>query len=88
MRRIRAIQGIRIPFAGTPHFQEFVVNFDDSGRQVVEVNRGLLAKGIFGGKDLSQEFPALGQSSLYCITEGHTQQDIDRLVAGLTEVLL
>ena len=27
---------------------------------------------IFGGKDLSAEFPALGQSALYCVTEVHT----------------
>ena len=28
--------------------------------------------GIFGGKDLSAEFPELGQIALYCVTEIHT----------------
>jgi len=36
---------------------------------------------------LSAEFPALGASALYCVTEVHTQADIDRLAASLTEVL-
>jgi glycine dehydrogenase subunit 1 len=87
IRKIGAISGVRVPFAGTPHFQEFVVNFDKRNRKVVEVNQELLSKGIFGGKDLSNEFPELGQSALYCITESHRQQDIDRLVEGLQEVL-
>jgi len=44
-------------------------------------------QGIFGGKDLSLEFPELGQSALYCVTEVHTQSDIDRLVTSLSEVV-
>ncbi len=42
---------------------------------------------IFGGKDLSKEIPALGQSALYCVTEIHTQDDIDRLADAIEEVL-
>ena len=37
------------------------MNFDATGRTVAEVNRALLARGIFGGKDLTDEFPELGQ---------------------------
>ena len=81
------IPGIRAPGFGAPHFQEFVVNFDGTGRTVAEINRALLARGIFGGKDLSREFPALGQSALYCVTEVHTQPDLDRLVGALKEVV-
>jgi glycine dehydrogenase subunit 1 len=36
---------------------------------------------------LSEEFPALGQSALYAVTEIHSQADIDRLAATLQEVL-
>ena len=46
-----------------------MVNFDGAGKTVAEVNESLLEKGIFGGKDLSAEFPELGQSALYCVTE-------------------
>ena len=52
-------------------FKEFVVVFDETGRTVAEVNRALREQGIFGGKDLSSDFPELGQSALYCVTEVH-----------------
>jgi glycine dehydrogenase subunit 1 len=42
--------------------------------------------GIFGGKDLTRDFPELGASALYCVTEIHTKADIDRLVGALREV--
>lgn len=84
---LSALPGVRLPYAGAPHFNEFVVNFDAAGRTVAEVNRTLLDRGIFGGKDLSREFPALGQSALYCVTEIHTKADIDRLGRALGEVL-
>jgi glycine dehydrogenase subunit 1 len=50
------------------------------------VNRALLERGIFGGKDLSAGFPSLGQSLLLCVSEVHTREDLDRLVDTLREV--
>ena len=87
MAQLDRIEGIEAPVFHAPHFQEFVVAFDGTGKTVAEINRGLLARGIFGGKDLSAEFPGLGQSSLYCVTEVHTQHDIDRLAGALREVI-
>jgi glycine dehydrogenase subunit 1 len=54
---------------------------------VADINAALLRKSIFGGKDLSREFPWLGESALVCFTEVHTQEDIDRLVSSMKEVL-
>jgi glycine dehydrogenase subunit 1 len=68
-------------------FKEFVVNFDGSGKTVAAVNKALLARGIFGGKDLSAEFPELGQSALYCVTEFHGKDAIDTLASAVKEVL-
>lgn len=70
-----------------PHFKELLVNFDKTGKTVAQINQALLDKGIFGGKDLSHDFPWLGQSALYCFTEVHTKADIDQLVSALKEVL-
>jgi glycine dehydrogenase subunit 1 len=70
-----------------PHFNEFVVKIDKGGKTAVEVNQALLDRDIFGGKDLSDEFTALGQSILFCISEIHSQADIDRLVSILKEVV-
>ncbi|WP_404827906.1 aminomethyl-transferring glycine dehydrogenase subunit GcvPA [Conexibacter stalactiti] len=83
-RRIGELPGIEIRF---PHFfKEFVVSFDGTGRTVAEVNAALLERGIFGGADLSADHPQLGQSALYCVTEIHAREDVDRLVAALAEV--
>jgi len=87
MLRIGKIPGVQAPHFQSTHFKEFVVSFDGTGRTVSAINQALLARGIFGGKDLSGEFPELGQSALYCVTEVHTQEDIDRLVQALQEVV-
>ncbi len=86
-QRLGALPGVRSPALAAPHFKEFVVNVDRTGRSVSAIHAALQARGILGGKDLSTEFPALGQSALYCVTELHTQQDIDRLAMALEEVL-
>jgi glycine dehydrogenase subunit 1 len=87
MGELGKIKGVRADMFNAPHFKEFVVNFDGTGRKVADLNAALLCKGIFGGKDISREFPALGESALFCVTEVHSQADIDRLVASLKEVL-
>ena len=87
MIRLDEIEGVKTPIFHAPHFQEFAVNFDGTGRTVAEINAMLLRHGIFGGKDLSAEFPELGQSALYCVTEVHTQADIDQLASRIREVV-
>jgi glycine dehydrogenase subunit 1 len=67
-------------------FKEFVLDVGGTGKTVAQVNKALLGHGIFGGKDLSAEFPELGQSALLCVTEYHDQADIDTLVAAVKEV--
>jgi glycine dehydrogenase subunit 1 len=87
MSQLDRIEGVRAPAFRAPYFKEFVVDLNGTGRTVVEINRALLERGIFGGKDLSLEFPELGQSALYCVTEVHTKEDIDRLARALEEVV-
>ena len=87
MARLGELPGVRLPFAGSHHVKEFVVDFGPTGRTVAEVNRALLERGILGGSDLSAEFPALGQAALYAVTEVRTQAEIDRLADALGEVL-
>jgi glycine dehydrogenase subunit 1 len=85
--RLDKIKGVRAPLFASPYFKEFVVNFDGTDKAVAEINKALLEEGIFGGKDLSQDFPALGNSALYCVTEVHNQSDIDRLINAVEEVI-
>ena len=79
--------GVRANSLGALFFKEFVVDFSDSGKSVEEIHSLLLAEGIFGGKDISGEFPRFGQAALYCVTEIHTQSDIDRLTHVLARIL-
>jgi glycine dehydrogenase subunit 1 len=83
--RLRAVPGLSVRF-GEGLFREFVVDFSATGKSVAQVDAALRERGIFGGADLSGAFPELGASALYCVTETHTQADIDRLAETLTEV--
>ena len=83
-KELAKIRGVKI-YDGY-NFKEFIVNFNDCGKSITEINKALLDKGIFGGKDLSKEFPRLGNSALYVITEVHTKEDIDMLIKAIAEV--
>ena len=63
------------------------VDFGDTGKTANEVNKALLKRGIHGGKLLTTEYPQLGESALYCVTEVHSKEDIDRLASNLQEVV-
>lgn len=87
IKRISEIRGIRVPIFKSPHFEEFTVNFNGTGKTVSEVNKALLEHGIIGGKDITMEFPELGETGLYCVTEIHSRADIDKLAAALQEAV-
>ncbi len=87
MKRLSALKGVKVPRFDSPHFKEFVVDFNDTGLKIKEINKALLNKGIFGGLDLSEEFPEFGYCALYCVTEVHTKNDIDTLVGSLDEII-
>lgn len=86
-KRLSRIPGVRAPRFRGPFFHEFVVDFHRTGKTVSQINRGLLRRGIFGGHDLSLEFPELRGCGLYCVTEVHSQEDIDRLADAVREVV-
>lgn len=86
MDSLSRLNGVRILFPAHA-FKEFVVNFDGTGRSVEAIHKALLDRKIFGGIDLSADFPELGQSALYCVTEVHSKDDIDRLTGSLKEVI-
>ena len=87
IQEISRIKRIQTPIFNAPHFKEFTINFDRTGKTVKEVNRILLNRhGIVGGKDLSVDFPELGQSALFCVTEVHVSEDIDRLADAIRQL--
>jgi len=80
------LHGVKVLFPSNA-FKEFVVNFDGTGKSVKAMNKALLDYKIFGGIDLSEDFPELGSSALYCVTEVHSKEDIDKLTESLMEVI-
>jgi glycine dehydrogenase subunit 1 len=64
----------KTPFSGQ-HFHEFVVKHD---RPVADVEAKLRAAGLRGGLDVSRQFPELGNASLWCVTELHPQDALDK----------
>ena len=88
MHKLSLIQGVEAPVFNSPHFKEFTVNFDKTGKTVRSIQQALLKRhGIHGGKEVSKEFPELGQTALYCVTEVHSKGDVDKLALGLSDVL-
>ncbi len=85
--RMKELPGVRVLFEGTPFFKECAVNFDGSGKTILEINNFLLERGIFGGLDISREIPSLGQTALFSVTEVHSQEDMDTLIRLLKEIL-
>lgn len=87
MKKLSEIDGVKGSLFGAVNFKEFVVDFNGTGKTVKEINKFLMENGIFGGKDLSSDFPELGQSALYCVTEIHTKEDIDKMIAAIEEAV-
>jgi glycine dehydrogenase subunit 1 len=83
----RKIKGVKTPIFNSPHFKEFTVNFDETRLTVKNVNQKLLKNKIHGGKDISKEFPELGETALYCVTEIHTKEEIERLAEALAKIV-
>lgn len=81
------ISKMKTPLFKSAHFQEFTVNFDRTGLTVQEVNSQLLKQQIHGGKDISKEFPELGQTALYCVNETHTKEEIENLAKSIERIV-
>jgi glycine dehydrogenase subunit 1 len=87
IRLLSGLTGVKVPVFKSLHFKEFTVDFNETGLTVEEVNRSLLRRRVHGGKDVSSEFPELGQVALYSVTEIHSARDIERLKDCLGQIL-
>ncbi len=85
IKRLSEVEGVKAPIFKSSHFKEFTVGFDR--RCVCDVHEALLRRNIHGGKDISEEFPELGRTALYCVTEMHSRDDIEALVDAIEEIM-
>jgi len=87
MKLLEKIESVRVPLFKSPHFKEFTVNFDAAEMTMQEIHEKMLRHGVQGGKHLNSEFPELGKTALYCVTETHSRAEIDSLAQTLNNVL-
>ncbi len=76
---ISRVPGYSLPIKGT-FFQEFVVRCP---RPPAEVITALLARGIVGGLDVSEQVP---NGMLLCVTEMNSRREIESLVEALAKL--
>lgn len=87
MDKLGKIPGVIVNPYKAFNFQEVIVNFDHTMKTVEAINKELLNYHIFGGKDLSKDFPELGESALYCVSELTTMEEMLQLVEALTTIV-
>jgi glycine dehydrogenase subunit 1 len=81
--RLTRVKGIKKKFAGK-FFNEFVLEFP---KDLQKVNDDLKHKGVVGGLALGGFYPELKNCGLFCITEVHRKEEIDRLASLVEEAL-
>jgi len=84
-RKLNRISGVQAPAIGQSIWKEFVVRFEN-GVTVKQVHEGLLDSDLHGGRILT-EFPSLGESMLFSVTEMHSKETIDELVQTVEEIV-
>ena len=82
-RQIKTLKGFSLPFTG-PFFNEFVVRAPLNSAELL--SRLAKEKGIEGGIALSRFFSNKENEFLVCVTETNTREQIDALVAALSEL--
>ncbi|TFF68538.1 aminomethyl-transferring glycine dehydrogenase subunit GcvPA [Candidatus Thorarchaeota archaeon] len=84
-QRLGELDSVTAPALGPHIWKEFVVKFD--GISARNVHESLLEEGLHGGQILSESFPELGESMLFCVTELHDKESIDRLTEALGDAV-
>jgi glycine dehydrogenase subunit 1 len=72
----------KLLFAGSPRFNEFVLQTDEDPRAI---NNRLLEHKVVGGLPLKKFYPELGNAALWCCTELTTRSAIDTAVGLVAE---
>lgn len=84
-KRLSRIKGANSPHFSGAFFKEFVVSYDRAKAEAVF--RRLAKKGVLAGHPLYKSLGLEAEAGLYCVTEVHNREDIERLAAALEEAL-
>ena len=83
--RLSKLKGTKSPHFSGAFFKEFVVSYD--GAKSEPIFRRLAKKGVMAGYPLPKDFGVGADAGLYCVTEVHTRDDIERLARALEEAM-
>jgi glycine dehydrogenase subunit 1 len=82
---LNKIPGVKAPAIGGAIWKEFVVQFE--GAKAKDIHKKLLKRDFHGGRILNDEFPSLGESMLFSVTEIHTKPVIDEMVSAISDIV-
>ena len=84
-KRISKVKGVSSPHLGGAFFKEFVVSYKRAKAE--SVFRRLAKKGVLAGHPVYGSLGLGVEAGLYCVTEVHNHEDIEKLAVTLEEVL-
>jgi glycine dehydrogenase subunit 1 len=79
-KALASIPGVRVTYPDAPSFNEFAVTLE-SGTAAQKL-AALEKQGILGGVDLGRYEPSRKNQILLAVTELHTREDLDQLIAA------
>jgi len=84
-QRLSKVKGVKSPRFSGAFFKEFVVSY---GKATARGVFGKLSRmGIFGGYPIEESFGLGSKAGLYCVTEIHSRDDIERLAGAVGEAV-
>ena len=83
-KMLSKIPGVKAPLFKSKHFKEFTVGFTVEYSKLHEY---LLSLGIHGGRYLKEFKEELGECALFCVTEVHSKEHIDKLINTIEEYM-
>jgi glycine dehydrogenase subunit 1 len=84
-QRLSRVKGVKSPHFSGAFFKEFVVSYREANARAVF--RKLSRDGVLAGYPVQRSFGLGSEAGLYCVTEIHTRDDIERLAAALGEAV-
>ncbi len=83
IRRLSENSKLFVPRFAYPSYQEFVMTLKGKRGAASKLQQKLLARRVQPGKNLSKDFPELGESILTCVTELQSTDTIDSLASNI-----
>ena len=80
-RRLSKVKGVTAPHFRGPFFKEFVVSYKIA--KADKVFHRLAKNGVLAGSPVDRSLGVGAEAGLFCVTEVHTRDDIERLATAL-----